>query len=253
MAKNMTRRAFPRGGISTRLPLTIYRRSSADEFSPTEISGLYAWWDATDSSTYTVATGVSSCRDKVATRAATQSTGSLQPLLSTINGRTAFVFDQGDLLLASGLSYSITAQSTFAVCQIDTATSGFGRIIAQESEAENANYIALLIPNPALFQVGSYFSGAFRSGVSVTQSTGVIAESHHNGTSLSCVANGVSGSSFTGALSFSPTKIAMGNSASAGASFIGRIGEVLIWNRAMLATEISAVRRHLSRKWGIAA
>ena len=28
MAKNMTRRAFPRGGIRTRLPLTIYRRAS---------------------------------------------------------------------------------------------------------------------------------------------------------------------------------------------------------------------------------
>jgi hypothetical protein len=161
------------------------------------------------------------------------------------------VFDQGDLLLASGLSYSITAQSTFAVCQVD-ATSGFGRIVVQESDAESANYIALLLPNPGAFQIGSYFSGAFRSGVSVTQSTGVIAESHHNGTSLSCVANGVSGTSFTGALSFTPNKIAIANSAGAGASFIGRIGEVLIWNRAMTATEISTVRRYLSRKWGIA-
>jgi hypothetical protein len=137
------------------------------------------------------------------------------------------------------------------VCQVD-ATSGFGRIVVQESDAESANYIALLLPNPGAFQIGSYFSGAFRSGVSVTQSTGVIAESHHNGTSLSCVANGVSGTSFTGALSFTPNKIAIANSAGAGASFIGRIGEVLIWNRAMTATEISTVRRYLSRKWGIA-
>ncbi len=236
--------------MSPMSPRTL--RPRAGGFNPRSIAGLYAWWDAVDSSTYTVATGVSSWRDKVANRAATQAVGSLQPLLSTINGRTAFVFDQGDLLLASGLSYSITAQSTFAVCQVDAATSGFGRIVVQESDAENANYIALLIPNPAAFQVGSYFSGAFRSGVSVTQSTGVIAESHHNGTSLSCAVNGVSGASFTGALSFTPNKIAIANSANAAASFIGRIGEVLIWNRAMTATEISTVRRYLSRKWGIA-
>jgi hypothetical protein len=227
-------------------------RPRATGFNPKSISGLAYWWDATDAATRTVATGVSSWRDKVASVAATQSTGASQPLLSTINGRTAFVFDQGDLLLASGLSYSITAQSTFAVCQIDSSAASFGRIVAQESDAENANYIPLLLPNPGAFQIGSYFSGGFRSGVSVTQSTGVVAESHHNGTSLSCVANGVSGSSFTGALSFTPNKIAIGNSAGVGASFIGRIGEVLIWNRAMTATEISAVRRYLSRKWGIA-
>jgi hypothetical protein len=57
MAKNMTRRAFPRGGIRTRLPVTIYRRSS-DEFSPTDIEGLALWLDASDSgSTYTTDAG----------------------------------------------------------------------------------------------------------------------------------------------------------------------------------------------------
>ena len=46
----MARLPFPRGGIRARLPVTIYRRSS-DEFSPTEISGLALWLDASDSST----------------------------------------------------------------------------------------------------------------------------------------------------------------------------------------------------------
>ena len=44
----MTRRPFPRGGIRTRLPVTIYRRAS-DEFSPTEIEGLALWLDASSS------------------------------------------------------------------------------------------------------------------------------------------------------------------------------------------------------------
>lgn len=46
----MARRPFPRGGIRTRLPVTIYRRAS-DEFSPTEIEGLALWLDASDGST----------------------------------------------------------------------------------------------------------------------------------------------------------------------------------------------------------
>ena len=33
MAKNMTRRAWPRGGVRTSLPVTIYRRSS-DQLHP---------------------------------------------------------------------------------------------------------------------------------------------------------------------------------------------------------------------------
>ena len=225
-------------------------RPRASGFNPKSIAGLFAWWDATDSSTYTLSTGVSSWRDKVAGTAATQDVGANQPLLSTINGKTAFVYEQGDLLMASGLSYSITAQSTFAVVQVDTAT-GFGRIVAQESETENANYLALLLTNPPAFTMGSYFAGGFRSGVGITQSAGLIGESHHNGTAVTCVANGTSGVSFSAALSFTPTKIALGNSAAAGASLIGKIGEVLIWNRAMTATEIVTVRKYLSKKWGI--
>ena len=56
MAKNMIRRPFPRGGIRTRLPVTIYRRSS-DEFSPTEIEGLALWLDASSSDLYTTDAG----------------------------------------------------------------------------------------------------------------------------------------------------------------------------------------------------
>jgi hypothetical protein len=36
MAKNMTRRSWPRGGIRTRLPVTIYRRKASNEFTPTD-------------------------------------------------------------------------------------------------------------------------------------------------------------------------------------------------------------------------
>jgi hypothetical protein len=216
------------------------------------ISGLAYWWDATDATTRTVATGVSSWRDKVASVAATQSTGASQPLVNaTIGGKTAFTWDSGDLLLAS-TSYLITAQSTFCVFSPD-ATGAFNRIVAQESDAQNATYINLLMSNQAgVFQVGSYIGGGFRSGVTIAQSANVIGESHHDGTAVTVLANGISGTPYTVSLSFSPTKIALGNSAGGVATFFGRISEVLIWNRAMNTSERLKARKYLSSKYGIA-
>jgi hypothetical protein len=48
MAKNMTRRAFPRGGIRTRLPVTIYRRASASLYESLR-AGLVAYWPLNES------------------------------------------------------------------------------------------------------------------------------------------------------------------------------------------------------------
>lgn len=225
-------------------------RPRATGFNPKSIAGLFAWFDAEDSSTVTLATGVSSWRDKSGNGAnAVQATGAAQPLTTTINGKRAFVFDQGDGLIAQ-TTYSITAQSTFCVFRADTATS-FARIVTQENDAANATYVQLLLPNPGGLAVGSYFSGAFRSSVSIAQSAATIGESHHNGTAVQVVANGISGASFSGSLSFTPTRLCIGNAGALSNAFVGAIAEVLVWNRALSSTEISSVRRYLARKWSI--
>jgi hypothetical protein len=170
--------------------------------------------------------------------------------MSTIGSKAAIAFAPQNLL-AAVTSYTITAQSVFAVLAIDGLTA-FSRIVAQESETENAVHLPLLIPNPATYTFGTYNGGGFRSGVSVTQSAGTIAESHHSGSSLTCHANGVAGTSFSSTLNFSPTKLLLGNSGGFSNGLTGRLGEVLIWNRALTAAEILTTRRYLSAKWGIA-
>jgi hypothetical protein len=221
-------------------------------FNPKGIAGLFAWWDPSASSGVTSSGGfVSSLHDRSGNgRNAVQATGSAQPALTAINGRVALLNESGDGLIAT-TSYSITAQSTFAVFAAN-AYAGFGRIVTQESDTENAVYIPLLLPNDSTFKSGAYFAGAYRSGLTITQSSPVIGESHHNGSSVTNVVNGVSGATHAGSLSFSPTKIGVGNSPALFSTFIGRIGEVLIWNRALTAAEIVSVRRYLSSKWGIA-
>lgn len=227
-------------------------RPRVSGFNPNSISGLFAWWDASNSRSVTLnGSAISAVADLSGNgRNATQAVGSAQPLLGTLNNKTAIVGDVGDGLIASA-SYSITAQSTFAVFRADTYA-GFARIVTQESDTQNATYIPLLLPNDATFKLGAYFDGSYRSSITITQGASVIGESHHDGSTLTCVANGVSGATYTKALSFSPTKVAVANAAGLSNALFGRIGEVLIWNRALTSAEIVRVRRYLSSKWGIA-
>lgn len=225
-------------------------RPRASGFNPKSIANLFAWFDADDSSTYTVSTGVSSWRDKSGNGLnAVQGTASVQPTVSTIGSRRAFLFFAGSGLIASK-SYSISAQSTFCVFRCDTTTA-FGRIITQESDAANATYVPLLLPSPAAYAIGSYFSGGFRSSTNITQSATIIGESHHNGSSVTAVANGTSGSAYSAALSFSPTKLCIGNGGNLSNSLIGAIAEVLVWNRALSASEITQVRKYLAKKYSV--
>jgi hypothetical protein len=128
----------------------------------------------------------------------------------------------------------------------------YSRIITQESETLNAVHIPLLLPNPASYAIGTYTGSGFRSQVSITQSVATIGESHHDGSAVTCYASGVAGSSFTSSLNFSPTQLLLGNSSAFTNGFTGVIGEVLVWNRALTAAEISKVRKNLSSKWSIA-
>jgi hypothetical protein len=223
----------------------------AKQFDPRTIPGLFAWWDPSNSTSVTLnGSAISALADVTGNgRNAVQAVGSAQPLIGTINDRNAIVGDNGDVLIATA-SYSITAQSTFAVFRAETYTS-FGRIVTQESDTQNAVYIPLLLPNDSTFRIGSYFDGGYRSSMTIAQGASVIGESHHDGSTLRCVANGVSGATYTKALGFSPTKLALANGLSVSNALLGRIGEVLVWNRALTSAEIVRVRRYLSAKWRI--
>ena len=227
-------------------------RPRATGFNPKSISGLFAWYDASVASSLTLSgTSVTAIADQSGNgRNAVQAVGTYQPIRSTLGSKTAIAFAPQNLL-AAATSYSITAQSVFCVFKCDGLTA-FARIIAQESDTLNAVHIPLLLPNPASYAIGTYAGSGFRSQVSITQSVASIGESHHDGSSVTCYANGVAGSSFSSSLSFSPTKFLLGNSAALTNGFTGLIGEVLVWNRALTAAEIVKTRKYLSAKWGIA-
>lgn len=234
-------------GMSPRL-----LRPRATGFNPKSISGLFGWWDASVTSSLTLSgNSVTAIADQSGNgRSAAQTVGINQPVTSTLGSKGAIAFAPQNSLLITA-SYTITAQSTFCVFRSDT-TGGYNRIVVQESDAAATTYIPMLMPNVAnSYVVGSFIGSGYRSQVAITQSAATIGESHHDGTAVTCYANGVAGSAYTASLNFSPTKMLFGNSSAGASGLTGRIGEVLVWNRALASTEITSVRKYLSSKWGI--
>lgn len=80
----------------------------ASSWTPASLSGLYVWWDASDTATITSSGGaVSQFDDKSGNaRHLTQSTGTSKPTTGTrtLNGRNVLDFDGGDILSKSGLN-----------------------------------------------------------------------------------------------------------------------------------------------------
>lgn len=84
-------------------------RPLASGFNPKSIGGLEGWWDAADSSTVTISTGVSEWRDKSGNdRHASQEIANNQPAhTSTLNGKKIITFDgSNDSLLTTSFALS---------------------------------------------------------------------------------------------------------------------------------------------------
>lgn len=81
----------------------LLRPRAGGAFTPKSISGLAAWYDAADTSTLTIATGVSQWRDKSGNnRTLRQTTGNNQPASGTrtIGGKNALDFDGSNDVLS---------------------------------------------------------------------------------------------------------------------------------------------------------
>ena len=81
----------------------------ADDFEPSQIAGLAAWYDFNDTSTVTVSTGISSVADKSGNgRTLQQATANNQPAwtANSVNGKYAAVFDGVNDTLAASFTLS---------------------------------------------------------------------------------------------------------------------------------------------------
>jgi len=235
-------------------------RPRATGFDPKSISGLALWLDASDSSSYTIATGVSEWRDKSGNnRTFSQSTGNNQPTVAANaqNGKTAFTFDGTNDSFSGPFTFSLTStHSVFVV------TNPAVRKVA--SFLAGATAIELIYGDGSASFSGSKF-GVFGVGRAVygggTITTGAyqvvsaVCSGSTMPTNLSMWTNGSGGAvsvetSGTDPVAALTAPLTIGTSA-ASQFWNGSIGEMLIYSRALNNTERLMVERGLGKKWGI--
>lgn len=252
-------------------------RPRATGLNPKSISGLAAWYDASDSTTVTTATGVSQWSDKSGNnRTLVQSVGLDQPTrTATINGKSALVFDGVNHYL-SCMGGSFSNQTMFIVARRDGTAAQFGTIFSYRATNTNA---AANLPNLTTdsdsgftLTVGSNNTAApgelglnpapsasvtfWRNGTSVANIypgtiTGIGSQAYSVGpfpnTTDVAVLTIFSANTAAGAKNF-----AVGCDAfSSSRTYMMTLCEILIYSSVLTATQRSAVEKYLGKKWGV--
>ena len=247
-------------------------RPRATGFDPRSISGLVGWWDLSDAATLgSASTGpggvtnngpIKYVGDKSASGVAMVQTGadSVAPtyLAAAQNNRAVAGFDGGDSLICN-FSRTFTSQTVFAVARLISTAAGSARLFTQTSSAtdstadfaETGHFIPLQ-RNGSAEGLVSYGGGANLGVVSVAYNSWFVACCRHTGTQVQNSVN--NGTQVTGNnnLNIAVARMAIGRSLSTfGDHWRDRVGEVLVYDRAVTDTERTRIARELGRKWGI--
>lgn len=246
-------------GMSPRL-----LRPRATGFSPRSIAGLAQWLDANDAGTITLASGaVSAWADKSGNgRNASQATPANRPTTTTVNGKTAILFDG----VSDGLDFTGVARTeeTWIIAAAQAASQTGQRQLL--SDGTDGNGLSATTASVMLFEAsfGGFTEGTDRLRVqwssnastplgpailSAVRSSAAGGFVYINGTQRGGAVSPFT-SSFSTAKSDTMSKI--GYYSPSLYQFNGWIGEILCYNRALTASERISVERYLGSKWGIA-
>ena len=224
--------------------------------TPSTIPGLTLWLDAADPSTITIATGVSSWRDKSGNGLnASQATGSAQPVYqqSVLSGLPALYFDGSNDFLSIPdnplLEFPTGGYTIFFVFRYITTG-----LVAKFSKGNNSS-------TDAGYSVTSTsFRGRTDSAVSYTSGTGFSANVDIVGTFVQ-KSNGTDQDYYNQSGFITTTTAAGGTTGSTSDFRIARSGssnycemyahEFCFYKRELGSTEITNMRRYLANKWGI--
>ena len=238
-------------------------RPRASGFNPATISGIVHWWDANDASSLLFNSGVvESWTSKAGTKTvASQSVANNRPATTTVNGKTAILFDGSN----DGFNFTGTSRTdeTWIIAAAQTTDQSGQRQIL--SDGADGTGLSATKGAEKFFEVafGGFTEGTNRLRVrySATASTpmgpGV----------FSCVRSAaaggfvfIDGTQRSGAVtpfasSFSTSGATtiqrIGYYSSTLLQFQGWIGEILCWNRALSASDRNKVEKYLGKKWGI--
>jgi hypothetical protein len=234
-------------------------------FTPTSITGLQLWLDASDEATLLDASGnavaanspVARWKDKSsAGNDFVQGVVNNQPTRATFNGLKTLAFDGANDGMSTAWDYFFTNISLFIVFR--TTAIQYNRFFTLNDNSGAFDYslsgnIIPLVGNSA-GGIGAYVANtaSYTAVVPYSANTMAIAGSFITPTSITTKINAASA---TEAVSFSGKtlkKAQIGVINSFSDSINGTLAEVLFYNTALNSTQIQQVQTYLGTKWGIA-
>lgn len=249
----------------------LLRPRARGGFDPRTVSGLKLWLDASDSSSYTLATGVSEWRDKSGNgHAYTQAVGANQPLVvAGPGGRNCLDFDGGNDRLIGGASTlgllrNVTGCTVYVARKADTNNATRGVINWAQSTSATRR-LGMGFTSTA-YRSDNFFvdtnQGQVLPNYTATpatvwevQSVRIICGTNPGGyqrlngsdvASANWISTAPSASSDTDSFD---AHVGFAVIAGSPAYWDGLIGEVLMWQRVLTATELSAIDAYLSARW----
>lgn len=246
----------------------LMRPRASSGFSPKNISNLAAWYDissTTDGSKVTTVDGAISALIDLSGNGknAIQNTANNRPsaVTAAYNGLDVARFSNAspvDFLTASNVSFSLTPYTVFFAIA-HTSSTGLHAFIADGAAASSLSCPA--------FWVASGVYGVLKVGVGASAST--LARTANAMQVFTATGNGTSGGNFASStlrrnkgttataaglnnVRTDCDRFFIGAGAAGGDSpFVGDIGEVLVYQRALSTAEIESVEAYLAKKWGV--
>ena len=225
-------------------------------FHPKTISGLQLWLDGADSSSMTFSgSNVTVWNDKSGNGNNGTATGTPTLSQNKLNDKSMISLDGSSYFLGS-MSDTNTTLTAFFIGITHVSQSVNARVVSLGTTSANdysSSSRCVAIYHPAS-SVGTYRNPS-QSLASITLDQPYIACSLYDGTNGYTFLNGsASGSSFASTGSFNISAYGVGNYVNAptnNEAFTGFMGEILVYNTALTASQRRKVEGYLSWKWGV--
>jgi hypothetical protein len=236
----------------------LLRPRAVGGFNPKQISGLAAWYDAADSASITIQTGVQQWSDKSGNgRNLVQNTTNNQPLHGsvTLNGKPAVTFDGSNDSLRVAFTLN-QPYMMFSVWRLESYSSGSPRVF--DGRPGSGSRSGEVFANGSLTSIALFAGAVLNLSPASPNSNAMLSfnvwDFTFNGatssTRLRTSAATTTGNA--GANNASGLTMGANGNATAGEFSNSSVAELVVFSRSLATSEADAVRKYLGTKWNLA-